>query len=206
MTDSPMDLPISIAEVVDASENKATDIDRLLWERKVRHHFRDRCGNCGTEVRLKVRMVIPLDAGGQLRVSNGTLLCRACEMAREASSHRKGESKSRPINFHVSKDLNDRMEHGIETYNGFHSKAGLVRALMTRYVEENSRFDDLELFQDDASPGSAKVKINIWAPNELYEDFKALADTRGFTVTATLKSLIIMYEAQVEPLVRRRKD
>lgn len=191
-------------EVIDATEMTVEDATRL-WESRVWQRCQSRCANCGEEQRLKVRMIVPLAAGGQLRPSNGILLCRACEMAGEAVQDRPGRSKRdtepRPINFYVSRGLSGRVAHGLKTRNGFHTKASLVRYLMRKYVEDESRFDDLEAYQDDGS----HTKINVWVDGVLYRSFKQRVNNRGMTVTQALKGLITMYGSQVEPLVSEKR-
>ena len=131
------------------------------WATNVFEACRGRCSNCGSDDRLRVEMIVPEAAGGRKLVSNGTLLCRTCTLAREIGERRpypaSGEH-TRPINFFVSRGLHNKLGNGLATDNGFRSVSSLVRFLMTRFVGDPDRFDDLEMFQD---PGS-DVKINVW--------------------------------------------
>lgn len=121
--------------------------------------------------------------------SNGVLLCRSCEMASDAfSKSSKGENQ-RLVNFWVSRPLFERLKKSLEVYKGFHSMGGLVRYLMAKYVEDEGRFDDLDLYQDEG----ADTKVNVWVDRDRYDTFKALLDKRGMTVTDAVKSLIAMY-------------
>lgn len=190
----------SVAEVVDATRAGTGDAFRL-WVERVRDSSGGVCANCGSAHRLKVCMVVPQKAGGQLRVSNGVVLCRACEMAGDTvvGSSTKG-ARSRPINFYMSRPLLGRMEEGLAVRNGFASKAALVRYLMRKFVADADRFDDLRLYQDVG----ADTKINVWVDGLLYAAFKERVAERGMTVTQALKGLIMMYGSQVEPLVKEK--
>lgn len=179
-------------------EELKTEWEKFIWDRN-----RGRCSNCGSEDRLRVKMVVPIEAGGKLVESNGVLLCRTCEMAAEAANAAGGAgSVRRPVNFWVSRSLYDRIQEGIKTRNGFSSMGSLIRYLMTKYVLDEHRFDDLESYQDSG----ADVKINVWVPMDGYSTFKQLIDKRGMTVTDGIKALVRMYESEAEPLVSRRSE
>jgi hypothetical protein len=175
--------------------------DRVLWEREVIEASKDRCGNCGSEGRLRVSMLVPEEAGGRLVVSNGCVLCRPCELAAAAVARGKaGEDSRRALNFWVSRKLYDRIQEGLKHRNGFTSMGSLVRYLMSQYVSDESRFDDLSQYQDSG----ADVKVNVWVDTAHYATFKSLLDKRGVTVTSAIKALVIMYELEAEPLVQKR--
>lgn len=174
--------------------------EERLWEKAVWERNRSRCSNCGALERLRVKMIVPPEAGGQMVPFNGALLCRSCDMASDSySKSSKGENQ-RLVNFWVSSGLFDRLKRGLETHNGFNSMGSLVRYLMAKYVEDEGRFDDLELYQDEG----ADSKVNVWVDKDRYNTFKALLDKRGMTVTDAIKSLIRMYEEGAEPLIERR--
>jgi hypothetical protein len=184
---------------------KATPEDRQeSWATRVIEACGGRCANCGSDHRLKVRMIVPEESGGKKTVSNGTLLCRTCELAREISlkvpQPASGE-RTRPINFFVSQDLHAKLQNGLATKYGFRSVSALVRFLMSKYVTDPSDFDDLEMFQDSGS----EVKVNVWVGRDIYASFKAITDRDGTTVTDTLKGLIRMYETEAQRIVGRMK-
>lgn len=172
---------------------------KIHWEQLVREAAKDRCSNCGGEDRTRVTMIVPLEAGGQHVPTNGVLLCRPCEMAAESLEMRR-EQDRRILNFWVSRKLYDAIQKGIDTRNGFNSVSSLVRYLMSKYITDEPRFDDLEQYQDSG----ADVKINVWVDTRSYATFKSLVDKRGMTVTDAVKSLVLMYESQAEPLVQKR--
>jgi len=174
-------------------EEVAAPIDPVVeWERKVRERFRFRCGNCGGSDRLKVRMAVPEEAGGKLVSSNGLLLCRPCEMAAETRG--RSDEDRRPINFWVSRSLYDRLQNGLRTRAKFPSIGALIRYLMGKYVEDESRFDDLPQYIEEGSD----VKVNCWVDRGTYASFKERLDARGMTVTDAVKALIVCFETLSE--------
>lgn len=189
----------------------AEKIERLTssapadWERLVWQRYQGKCANCGGPDRLRVILVVPPEAGGQLIDSNGVLLCRSCEMATDAVKKGKTVSDQRLVNFWVSRRLFDDIHKSINAYkaggHGFRSMGALVRYLISKYVEDESRFDDLPLFQDKG----ADVKVNVWVEKDRYNTFKALLDKRGMTVTDAIKNLIRAYEEGIEPLITRKE-
>lgn len=177
---------------------------RDSWVTRVYESCGGRCSNCGEKERLKVRMIVPEESGGRKTVGNGTLLCRTCELAREISLRvpqpASGE-RTRPINFFVSSDLHGKLQNGLATSYGFRSVSALVRFLIAKYVGDPNEFDDLEMYQD----GGSDVKVNVWVGRDMYENFKAITDRQGATVTDTLKGLIRMYETETRRIVGRTK-
>jgi hypothetical protein len=149
-------------------------------------------------------MIVPEESGGQRIVSNGTLLCRTCELAREirmkVPQPASGE-RTRPINFFVSQELHGKLQNGLATRYGFRSVSALVRFLMAKFVAGPEEFDDIEMYQD----GSSDVKVNVWVGRDVYSNFKAITDRQGTTVTGTLKGLIRMYEAEARRIAGRRR-
>lgn len=189
---------IKVEDGIEILSGELSDVQS--WEKAVWQTHRSRCSNCGAGERLRVKAIVPIEAGGQLVPSNGALLCRSCEMASDSySKSSKGENQ-RLVNFWVSRPLFERLKTGLERHNGFTSMGSLVRYLMAKYVEDESRFDDLELYQDEG----ADVKVNVWVDRDRYNTFKALLDKRGMTVTDAIKSLIRAYEEGAEPLIERR--
>jgi hypothetical protein len=188
-------------KIVEIEQIQPQQDSKGIWETAVREQSRDRCSNCGGEDRIRVSLIVPIDAGGKYVVTNGRTLCRPCELAAEAvASGKPGATERRPLNFWVSRKLYDRIQYGLESRRGFPSMGALVRYLMTKYVSDEPRFDDLEQYQDS----SADVKINVWVERDSYQTFKILIDKRGMTVTDSVKALIMMYEAEAEPLVLKR--
>lgn len=184
-----------VIEVVDASLTPAQQKD--AWVKRVFERSRNCCSNCGSDARVRVKMIVPLEAGGQLNDANGVLLCRACEIAAEVTTSLGSGSAQRPVNFWVS----TRLYTKIKTLNGFKSMGSLIRYLMQKYVLDDARFDDLEQYQETGSD----IKINVWVDSGVYGTFKEMVNVRGISVTDALKALIRMYEEEAEPLVRSQK-
>lgn len=183
-------------ELVDASA-------RETWVTQVWERHRNLCSNCGGQDRLKLVLVVPEQAGGKYIASNATILCRPCDVARstlEKSDDPASGKQARPINFWVSSKLYATLQNGLSTRYGFKSMAALVRFLMSQYVSDAPRFDDVLQFQDLGTD----VKINVWVPRDVYAEFKELADKNGGTVTDTIKGLIRMYEAESERVMEKR--
>lgn len=121
-------------------------------------------------------------------------------MAAEAAKSPAKAGKQRLVNFWVSRRLFDRIQEGLKNYKAFNSMGSLVRYLINKYIEDEARFDDLELYQDEG----ADSKLNVWVDREHYDTFKVLLDKRGVTVTDAIKSLIRCYEEQSEINIERR--
>lgn len=174
--------------------------DVQLWTDLVWEQHRNQCANCGGSDRLRLKMVVPIEAGGQYVVSNGVILCRTCEIAAD-STRPAGNDSRRPINFWVSQSLYQSLKDHAKD-SAFHSMASLVRYLMSKYVANVTGFDDLEKYQAAAEVGS-DVKINVWVERDMYAAFKDLVVERGLTVTDALKALILMYAAASEGQKKR---
>lgn len=172
------------------------------WVTQVFERAQNQCSNCGGTDRLKAKLIVPESAGGQKIASNGFLICRPCEMASEIVSRSASPasgSSTRPINFWMSRGLYGKVTNGLSRRHGFRSVSSLVRFLMSKYVSDADRFDDVSQYQDEGSD----VKVNVWVPRDTYETFKSLVDRNGMTVTSTLKGLIRMYEDQADRVVGR---
>lgn len=170
------------------------EADEALWRTKVLERHHHACGNCGSTDRVQVHFSVPLAAGGTLAVTNGYVLCRACEMACEIAKKPSGAAR-RPINFWVSKHLYDLLDSLTAPGRRFSSMGGLIRYLITLYTTSPGRFDDLPNYQDRGTD----MKVNAWVDRDAYETFKALLDTCGVTVTDALKGLILLY-SEMEPV------
>jgi hypothetical protein len=193
-----MDKPQDEPEIVEGPDfNRLTVPQKqALWEIKILDRASGKCGNCGSTHRVKVKMIVPSEAGGQFTLENGTTICRSCEIATDVVGQSTPGRAERPVNFWVSRRLFDKTK----AMNGFSSKGALVRFLMNKFVSVPDRFDDLHMWQEDGTD----VKINVWVDRKIYDTFKDLVNARGLTVTDALKALLRMYEEEAEPLVRRK--
>jgi hypothetical protein len=193
-----MDKPQDEPEIVEGPDFNRMSVPQkqALWETKILDRASGKCGNCGSTHRVKVKMIVPLEAGGQFTLENGTTICRSCEIATDVVGQSTPGRAERPVNFWVSRRLFDKTK----AMNGFSSKGALVRFLMNKFVSVPDRFDDLHMWQEDGTD----VKINVWVDRKIYDTFKDLVNARGLTVTDALKALLRMYEEEAEPLVRRK--
>ena len=169
-------------------------MEKKVWTRAAGH-----CESCGNPDRLKIVMYVP----DRFVETNAIVLCRTCELSAELAHRDNGPASgadTRPINFWVSSKLHARLTNGLSKKYGFKSIASLVRYLMTKYVSDAPRFDDVAQWQDSGTD----VKVNVWVPRDTYESFKTIADKNGLTVTDALKGLIRMYEQEVQAVIESR--
>ena len=173
------------------------------WQSIVWDRAEHRCENCGNQDRLKILMIVPEIAGGHSTPSNAMVICRTCELAEELARRSTAPASgdmTRPINFWVSRQLYTRLHNGLSDKYGFKSVASLVRYLMSKFVADPDRFDDVGQYQE----AGADVKVNVWVPRDVYARFKLLTEQNGITVTDALKGLIRMYEMEIDRVVGAR--
>jgi hypothetical protein len=182
---------------------KAERTDRETpWETKVFQALGESCQNCGSVDRVRPVLVVPEEAGGKKILSNSTVLCRVCILARDIDARKESEASgenTRPMNFWMSRGLHERLkdEEGLAKTHGFRSVSALVRFLMERYVQDPDRFDDVSMYQD---PGT-DVKQNVWVSRDLFAAFRDMAVSHGLTVTDAIKGLLRLFEAEVQKAI-----
>jgi hypothetical protein len=172
------------------------------WRKQVHEEAGGRCCNCGSGDRLQVIMIVPEEAGGQLTVSNGRLLCRACEMAAEAVKAEKNKEGRRIVQLWVSQRLHKDIKGAVKQQNGFRSMSQLARYLISRYVSDERLYDDLVEYKDVAID---PVKINVWVDREAYDEFRAKLKEKSITVQDGLTGLLRMFEAEAASIVEGGK-
>lgn len=159
------------------------------WQRCVLTERGSRCCNCGVgpEARLRVRMVIPIEAGGQFVIDNGVVLCRACDMARAAwRGRREVPGVKRPLTCCLSRELYDQVLTRVVGEGGFSSLTALVGYLVRQFVTDSQRYEDVTSYPDKGQD----VKIAVWVEANDYEAFKRVCAGRLMTVTACIKGLL----------------
>ena len=168
------------------------------WAARIWARSSQKCENCGATQRLRLLMVVPVEAGGQYVLRNGIVLCRTCEVAKDRASRSK-PTDQRPINFWLSRGLYDRLRANLGAE--FRSMAALVRYLMGLYVDGHlsGAYEDVLQYQDTESD----MKVNVWVDSEAYRKFKAACDHNGATVTAVLRGLIKMYDFEMGRIHKR---
>ena len=177
------------------------ELDRRFWTQTVLEAAKGLCANCGSEHKASPRLIVPEAVGGKRTLKNSVVLCRACELASGMAPKKIGEDDRRLVNIWVSdrlyQTLQKRKDEGHTA-----SMGALVRFLMSQYVANQPRFDDINQYQDSG----ADVRLNVWVDADLYASFKTLVDRQGLTVTSALKSLFCMYEAEASPLFEGRRN
>lgn len=176
---------------------------KKAWFNQVFDHFRNQCSSCGSQDHLRPKLIVPQEAGGKLHINNSILLCRTCEFASELFSRQKmpaSGTNTRPINFWINRDLHKNLLNGLSHRYGFKSVASLVRFLMGKYTTSPEQFEDVEKYIDRSSD----VKVNVWVPRVMYEDFKVVTSRNGLTVTGSLRGLLRMYESEAERIFGRQ--
>lgn len=163
-----------------------------LWRESVWERCRGQCSNCGSSENLRVKMLVPIAAGGVLIDSNGTLICRTCELAADAIAVGKDTSDTRLINFWMSTALHSRLRLMVGEGKDFPSLGALIRFMMAQFVRAPEIYQDLELYQDR----ECDVRVNVWVENRLYTLFRQKASASGDTVTSTIKSLLMAFEVE----------
>ncbi len=191
MTDEKKGSEIEVVNALTSEQHPSSKPD---WREEVWDRTSGKCYGCGSDHKVIVKLIVPLEAGGQKASENACLICRACEMATDATKPRNRTSNNRPINFWVSRRLFQRMDNGLCSDKGFNSKSALIRYLMSKYIQDEGQFDDLEQYQDAA--GSDSAKVNVWVPIDTYETFKTLLDKRGVSVTDAVIALVMVYEME----------
>jgi hypothetical protein len=172
----------------------------LAFERVVMSMAKGLCSNCGSDDRVRVRMVVPSEAGGVLVASNGVALCRTCDMARDSVPEEKGKKDGTVVSVWMSQRLREKIDNHLKPKKSFRSWSALSRYLISKYVADEHRFDDLEQYQDSGSD----TKVTIRADKEIYSTFSAMLKKRGMTVTDALKGLYLMYASGAGVVVNGR--
>lgn len=169
--------------------------DMAEWRRRVLSRDGDACINCGRTEKLAVCFVIPVEAGGKLRISNGVTVCRTCRLAADSvrALPQRIDNKT-PINFLISRGLHKAVHefvHGEEAGDRrprFGSVSALLRAMISSYIMHPGMYEDLQSWQDDGSD----VKVNGWVDGAQYEIFKTMCKEIGTSYTDALKSLLLV--------------
>jgi len=171
---------------------------RRQFENSVMERGRRQCSNCGGHDRVRVKMVVPEEAGGTLKVTNGVVLCRTCDMAKDSLPGAGSKTDTFVVSVWMSQNLREKVEGVIQPKRAFRSWSALSRYLIAKYVSDERRFDDLEQYQDTNS----QTKVTVRVDKEIYGTFAAMLKRRGLTVTDALKSLYLMYSSNAGAIVK----
>lgn len=159
------------------------------WKQRVLERDGGACINCELTKRVAVCFVIPPDAGGKLRVSNGVTICRGCRIAADgARALPQRISNKTPINFLMSTKLHQWVHSYAHNGSQFGSVSALLRAMITSFITQPELYEDLSNWQDAGSD----VKVNGWVNGAQYEIFKNMCHERSMSYTDALKGLLLV--------------
>lgn len=171
----------------------------LAWKAEVLERDQNSCVNCGGLDKVAACFVIPVEVGGNLRVSNGVTVCRECRIAAESSRvlPQRIDNKT-PINFLISKGLHGIVTMYVKNGSKFGSVSALMRSMISSYITQPELYEDLQSWQDQ---GSA-VKVNGWVDGMQYQIFKGMCKNKGISYTDALKGLLLVAIDGYEPSKR----
>lgn len=174
--------------LIDNAVDSAEEARKLIaWKKAVLARDANSCVNCLRKTNIAVSYVIPPEAGGELRVSNGVSICRQCRVAAESvkTPASKIDNKT-PLNFLISRKLYNQVKDYCDDKSI--SISALIRQMISLFIKYPEQFEDLELFQD---PGS-EIKVNAWCDGDEFSTMKKMCQDKNVTLTNTLKSLLLM--------------
>jgi len=159
------------------------------WKSRVLERDGHACVNCERTQKVAACFIVPIEAGGKLRVSNGATVCRECRIAAESARvlPLRIDNKT-PINFLISQDLHKTVRGYVHNGSRFGSVSALLRAMIGSFITQPELYEDLQQWQDEGSD----VKVNGWVDGMHYEVFKSMCQDRGVSYTDALKSLLLV--------------
>lgn len=166
------------------------------WKEAVLARDQNRCVSCLGGGKVVVCYIVPPEAGGKPRVSNGATVCRDCRIAAEGTRvlPQKIDNKT-PINFLISSKLHETVDKFVHNGSNFGSISALVRRMISSFITDPGLYEDIKQWQDEGSD----VKVNGWVDGNQYGLFKMMCKERGLSYTDALKSLLLVaidgYEA-----------
>lgn len=189
--------PKVIDVIVSPRKGPMSDVaDVAEWKTRVLERDGKKCVNCERDKRVAVCFIVPPEAGGFLRTSNGVVVCRECRIASENARvlPARIENKS-PINFFVSRKLHGHVNEFVHNGSKFGSISALVRRMIYSFITEPDLYEDLKQWQDRGS----EVRINGWVDGAQYGAFKEICSAMGMSYTDALKGLLLVAVEGYEP-------
>lgn len=177
-------------KVIEIRPGAMSDVaDMAEWKDKVLKRDGYACVNCGRTQKIAACFIVPYEAGGKLRVSNGATVCRECRLAADGARvlPQRIDNKT-PINFLISQGLHKTVRGYVDNGSRFGSVSALLRAMIGSFISQPELYEDLQQWQDDGSD----VKVNGWVDGSHYEVFKSMCQERGISYTDALKSLLLV--------------
>ncbi len=185
-----MSEPRTITVGVRARKGPMSDVEDIgEWKDRVLERDSSKCVNCERDKRIAVCFIVPPEAGGHLRVSNGVVVCRECRIASESARVLPARIENKaPINFFVSQKLHAYVRGYVHNGSKFGSISALVRRMIYSFITEPDLYEDLAQWQDRGS----EVRINGWVDGSQYGAFKEICSGMGMTYTDALKGLLLV--------------
>jgi 5-methylcytosine-specific restriction endonuclease McrA len=188
---------VEVPSVSDQRPNSSPETFSLqAWKAEVLDRDSRQCVNCGGEDKVAACFVVPVEVGGNLRVSNGVTVCRECRIAAESSRvlPQRIDNKT-PINFLISSSLHKVINQYVHNGSKFGSVSALMRSMISSYITQPELYEDLQSWQDDGSD----VKVNGWVDGLQYQTFKGMCKSKGISYTDALKGLLLVAIDGYEP-------
>lgn len=166
------------------------------WKTKVLDRDGGSCVNCSGQDKVAACFVVPVEVGGNLRVSNGVTVCRECRIAAESSRilPQRIDNKT-PINFLISDGLHKTVNQYVHNGSKFGSVSALMRSMISSFITQPELYEDLQSWQDAGSD----VKVNGWVDGVQYDVFKGMCRGKGLSYTDALKGLLLVAIDGYEP-------
>lgn len=163
------------------------------WRDEFLKKNKHKCQNCGSTESLVVYRLVSIKNGGYPNDSNGTVLCRKCELSKIESTH---TPKNKAVCFWVPASLFKDVRDVVDGDDGPKSFSGVVASMVKEYLKDPSAYEDLYLYSNNARD----VKVSVRMEGPLYEKFnKALSFNSelqghgGATVTDSLCGLLYLF-------------
>lgn len=193
MSDTPntpkiQEIPSKPTEIVDSEE--------VAFFKAILARADNKCENCGSVDHVYTRQIVPAAARGKWVASNGVALCRVCDLASDTAIHAATESGDFVVSIWMSKSLKERMDKILDSGKSFRSWSSLSRYLVSKYLSDEPRFEDLELYQDDGND----LKVTIRVDHPIYKIFFTRVKERKLSITDAMKGMYLLYMEELGEL------
>lgn len=151
-----------------------------------------KCGNCGSDDGITIKLIVPEEAGGKKIPSNCAVLCKGCRFQSERSF--KGEMV--PTSFWLSRPLHTRLVAYCERENS--TVSSVIRGLMSHFVSSDyTSFEPIWAYQEE----ERDVKVNVQIDQRIYSSFRAILSQDRRTVQEAMVALLHNFLEKTESSV-----
>jgi Arc/MetJ-type ribon-helix-helix transcriptional regulator len=175
---------------VDEARDELEGFDLAAWRREVTAARGTICQNCGASGGT-AGFIIPPSCRGVVSVSNAIILCGRCwrlyDVSRAGASQKDAAGRSM-MSVYLSEALHRRVLASVGAEKPFQSLSSLIRYVVSRYVMDEERFEDLPLYQDEGND----ILIRTRFDPERFHTFKQLCDRRGMSMSDAVRSMLVM--------------